>query len=93
MLHEPVGMRGKDPASQYKTRLGVWMLLGYAAIYVGFVAINLMAPALMETAVLFDLNLAVVYGFGLIALALVLAIIYNRMCLVEERRLAPQAKE
>jgi hypothetical protein len=41
----------------------------------------------MEATVLLGLNLAVVYGFGLIVLALVMAVIYNQMCLVEERRL------
>ncbi|MBN2207482.1 MAG: DUF485 domain-containing protein, partial [Candidatus Aminicenantes bacterium] len=80
MLHEPAAKPGADPAFAYKRRLGVWMFLLYAAIYAGFVAINLARPALMEKTVLFGLNLAVVYGFGLIIFALILALIYSRAC-------------
>ncbi len=80
MLHEPAAEKYKDHAVDYKTRLGVWMFLLYAIIYAGFVAINVIKPLLMEKIVLFGLNLAVVYGMGLIVFALVLAIIYNRAC-------------
>ncbi len=90
MLHEPAAKVERDPASAYKTRLGVWMFLLYAIIYAGFVAINLVAPSRMEAIVLAGLNLAVVYGFGLIVFALVLALIYNAMCMREEKRLEPR---
>ena len=78
MLHEPAAKFGADPAFAYKRRLGVWMFILYALIYAGFVVINLVRPGLMEKAVVAGLNLAVVYGFGLIIFALVLALIYNR---------------
>ena len=87
MLHEPVAKKGPDPASPYKTRLGVWMFVLYALIYAGFVAINLIAPHQMDAIVIAGLNLATVYGFGLIAFALVLALIYNALCMREEKRL------
>jgi uncharacterized membrane protein (DUF485 family) len=87
MLHEPAAKAGRDPASAYKTRLGVWMFVLYAIVYAGFVAINLVAPNLMEAIVLAGLNLAVVYGFGLIGFALGLALLYNAMCMREEKRL------
>ena len=38
----------------------------------------------MEKEIIFGLNLAVVYGFGLIGFALVLALIYNTMCCTHE---------
>jgi hypothetical protein len=41
----------------------------------------------MEATVFMGLNLAVAYGFFLIVFALVLALIYNRMCAVKEREL------
>jgi len=69
-----------DRAESYKTRLGVWMFCLYAAIYAGFVAINVIKPVLMETKIVLGLNLAVVYGMGLIVGALVLAVVYNRRC-------------
>lgn len=80
MLHEPASSQGKDSAAPYKSRLGVWLFFLYALFYVGFVAINLYDPLLMEWIVVFGLNLATVYGFLLIVGALILALIYNRMC-------------
>jgi uncharacterized membrane protein (DUF485 family) len=94
MLHEPAAPSGPDRATGYKMRLGVWMFIPYALIYAGFVFINLVKPVLMEETVVFGLNLAVVYGFGLIALALVLALIYNHACARQEsRHYAAPAKE
>jgi uncharacterized membrane protein (DUF485 family) len=93
MLHEPAAQGGEDYASGYKMRVGVLMFLLYAAVYAGFVAINVVKPVLMETRVVFGLNLAVVYGFGLIILALVLALIYNRLCAARERAVNPKENE
>ena len=86
MLHKPAASQGRDYAVKEKTRLGVWVFLAYAVIYAGFVAINVFTPKLMEVRVLFGLNLAVFYGFGLIVLALVLALVYNALCGRHEKR-------
>lgn len=80
MLHEPAANTGPDPAFLFKRRLGVFMFIIYAAIYAGFVVINLAKPSLMGKAVFEGLNLAVVYGFGLIVVALIMALVYNRAC-------------
>jgi uncharacterized membrane protein (DUF485 family) len=88
MLHEAAARVGKDPAFAYKRRLGVIMFIVYAAIYAGFVAINIIKPVLMETILFSGLNLAVVYGFGLIVFALLLALVYNRACGRKEAALA-----
>ena len=80
MLHEPATQAGKDHAADYKKNLGVKMFIVYAVIYAGFVAINVINPILMEMEIIFGLNLAVVYGFGLIIVALIMALIYNSMC-------------
>lgn len=80
MLHEPASQSGPDPASEYKARLGVWMFLLYCAVYAGFVVINLVSPATMECTVLWGMNLAVVYGMGLIVFAVILAIVYDAAC-------------
>ena len=87
MLHEPAATVGVDNAIQYKMRLGLIMFGIYASIYVGFVAINVINPLLMEVTVFFGLNLAVVYGFGLIIFALVLALVYNDKCTKMEKKL------
>lgn len=80
MLHGPATPAGKDPAGPYKMRLGLWMFAAYAIFYAGFVAINLLAPLAMATIVFAGLNLATVYGFALIIVALVEALVYNVLC-------------
>lgn len=85
MLHEPAAKLEKDHASAYKMRLGMRMFVVYAIIYAGFVAINVLSPLSMETIIIFGLNLAVVYGFGLIIIALTLALIYNYLCTKKEK--------
>jgi uncharacterized membrane protein (DUF485 family) len=80
MLHEPAANVGKDPAFAYKRRLGVILFFVYGAIYATFVILNIVDASLMEAILFGGLNLAVVYGFGLIILALILALAYNRAC-------------
>lgn len=85
MLHEPANTPPeKDHAIAYKTRLGIQMFVVYALIYAGFVLINIIKPVLMEKEIIFGLNLAVVYGFGLIILSLIMALIYNYLCIKQE---------
>jgi uncharacterized membrane protein (DUF485 family) len=92
MLHEPAAPAGKNYAVAYKTRLGIWMFLCYSIFYAGFVAINLSVPQLMEKIVLARLNLATVYGFALIAVALVQAMVYSALCSKQERLAEVQDK-
>jgi uncharacterized membrane protein (DUF485 family) len=88
MLHEPARDSGPDPASPYKTRLGLWMFLFYCLCYAGFVLVNVATEGrAMQAIVLAGLNLAVVYGMGLIVLALVMALVYNHLCTKREREL------
>jgi len=88
MLHEPAAPSGKDPAFAFKRRLGVIMFAVYAVVYAGFVVINLVRPALMGRLALGGQNLAVVYGFGLIVFALLLALVYNTACNRREAAMA-----
>ena len=92
MLHEPAAQSGKDPAFAFKRRLGVRLFAIYGLIYAGFVTINLVRPALMGALVLAGLNLAVVYGLGLIVFALLLALAYNSACNRKEAELADTQK-
>ncbi len=66
--------------SERNARLGLWLFAIYLAFYGGFVLISAFATSLLEWTPVAGLNLAVLYGFGLIALALVLALIYGWMC-------------
>lgn len=89
MLHEPAATSKPDPASPFKTRLGVWMFLLYCAVYAGFVFTNVFTEGeAMQEVVLGGLNLAVVYGMGLIVFALVLAVLYNNRCTAKEKEFA-----
>lgn len=67
-------------ARQYNTRLGLILFAIYLLFYLGFVLINAFAASLMEAIVVAGLNLAIVYGFGLIVVAFVMAMIYGFMC-------------
>jgi uncharacterized membrane protein (DUF485 family) len=88
MLHEPATPAGKDSAGPYKIQLGIRMFIFYALFYAGFVAINLMSPLTMAVIVVAGLNLATVYGFALIIVALVEALIYDWLCRRKEAHYA-----
>jgi len=86
MEHGPATDWGEDKASGYKQRLGMWMFASYCIVYAAFVVINSVNPKLMSKSV-GNLNLAVTYGFALIVVALVLAVIYNALSTRAEERL------
>ena len=86
MGHGPAVKLGKDNAATYKTRLGVKMFVVYTLVYAAFVIFNTTTPKMMES-IIFGQTVAVLWGFGLIALALVLAVIYNRLCTNAEEQM------
>ena len=93
MLHEPANaVTGIDEAAAYKRRLGLWMLLVYGILYVAFIVINVVSPAAMGVIVIGGLNLAIVYGFALIIIAFVLAIVYNWLCTRHEKSFETEGK-
>jgi uncharacterized membrane protein (DUF485 family) len=92
MLHEPTTPVGKDPAGPYKMRLGIRMFIFYSLFYASFVAINLLSPLAMAAIVFEGLNLATVYGFALIIVALIEALIYDWLCRKKEAHFAQADK-
>ncbi len=92
MLHKPAVVSGIDEAAAYKKRLGLWMLAVYGVIYIFFIVINVAWPKVMGTIVVAGLNLAIVYGFALIAIAFILAIVYNVMCTRHEKTFESERK-
>ena len=63
-----------------KTRpnpLGMTLFFVYLLFYAGFVLINATSPELMELTPIAGLNLAVLYGFALIVVAIVLSMLYG----------------
>ena len=80
MQHEPAFELGMDNSARQKARLGVWMFIFYTIIYTGFVLIGTFFPKLMGFKGLGGMNLAFIYGMGLIVLAFVMGLIYNFLC-------------
>lgn len=80
MLHEPASDIGPDEAAEKKSKLGVILFFVYTIIYSGFVFINLTQPELMGQELIAGQNIAIIYGFGLIVLAIVMGFIYNYFC-------------
>jgi uncharacterized membrane protein (DUF485 family) len=64
----------------HNTRMGVILFVVYVAIYGGFMALSAFAPDVMRKPILGGVNVAVVYGFSLIIAALVLALVYMKIC-------------
>jgi len=86
--HGPVTEWKEDEkTSRFKSKIGIWMFAGYSIVYAVFILFNVMNPKLMGMDI-GSLNLAIVFGFGLIILALVMALVYNALCgWAEERSL------
>lgn len=81
MLHEPAAVDNTtDNAAEKKAKLGVKLFFVYTIIYAGFVFIGLTKPELMGLEMFSGQNLAIVYGFGLIVLAIIMGFIYNYFC-------------
>ncbi len=89
MQHKPAPEIQKDASTAFKTRLGLSLFAVYGLVYASFVAINVINPKAMGQIVFDGLNLAVVYGFGLIILAIVMGLIYNAICTRAENRMNP----
>jgi uncharacterized membrane protein (DUF485 family) len=64
----------------HNTRMGVILFIVYVLFYGGFMALSAFSPDTMSMPFLAGVNLAVVYGFSLIVAALVLALIYMKVC-------------
>ncbi len=83
-MNAPTKSDSSDPKSSGSTepessKLGLVLFSVYLAFYLGFILISAFACDWFEVVLPGGLNLAVVYGFGLIILALVLAMVYGSL--------------
>lgn len=78
-MHGPSMEWKKDNSSSLKELLGKWFFFLYSIVYGGFIVINVVSPKFMGIDV-GSLNVAIVYGFGLIVFAMLLAFAYNHVC-------------
>ena len=60
--------------------MGLIFFAVYATVYSVFVVLNAFFPFTMDWSVLPGLNLAIVYGLGLIGLAFLMALLYGWLC-------------
>ena len=68
----------------HNTRIGLILFAVYVAFYGGYMVLSAFWPEVMSWDVLAGVNLAVTYGFALIGIALVLALIYLNLCLKQK---------
>lgn len=73
-------------------RVGLILFSIYLVLYGGFVLLNAFAPTTMEATPIAGVNLAILYGFGLIVAAILMSFLYGYLCRVEESS-APSDRE
>lgn len=61
-------------------RYGMLLFVIYLAFYVGFVVLNAFSPQQMEATPALGINLAILYGGGLIVGAMMLSLVYSWLC-------------
>ncbi len=70
------------------SRIGLVLFGIYLLLYGGFVFLNAFSPESMEAIPVAGVNLAIVFGFGLILAAFVLALVYGILCRATEEQTA-----
>jgi uncharacterized membrane protein (DUF485 family) len=77
----PVAKEQEDASVvAYNTRVGVILFAVYILFYGGFVAMSAFQHETMAQPFLAGVSLAILYGFALIIVALVLALVYMKIC-------------
>jgi uncharacterized membrane protein (DUF485 family) len=61
-------------------RYGLILFFLYVLLYAGFIAISVLSPDLMNHRPMGGVNLAILYGLGLILAAFILAMVYMALC-------------
>jgi uncharacterized membrane protein (DUF485 family) len=84
MTHGPPTEWKKEKSEDFKSKLGLIMFAAYTTLYLVFVFLCVLSPRLVATKV-GNLNLAITYGFVLIVIAIILALVYNFICARKEK--------
>lgn len=77
-MHEQSTKWKKDESSVIKEIVGKWLFFLYAIFYACFIIINVLSPGFMSIDI-GGLNMAIIFGFGLIVFAMILAFAYNHI--------------
>lgn len=70
----------KESLTKRKSTLGIRLFFIYFICYAGFVALGVFQYESLSVEVIGGLNLALVYGIGLIVFAVILGVVYNYYC-------------
>ena len=84
MAHGPATEWKEDKSEGFKTKLGLWMVVFFIVIYLAFILICVISPQIMANDV-GGINVAVTYGFLIIVIAIIQALIYNVICSRREK--------
>lgn len=76
-MNPPLSPHSPATVQRHNSRLGLQLFFVYLVLYVGFVLLNAYSPDIMEWRPWGGVNLALLYGFGLIVAALGLAFVYG----------------
>lgn len=84
LLHGPNPGAGNEPPEDPQiqarnARLGLRLFAFYGLVYACYVIVGAFLPGIMKIR-LMGLNIAILWGFLLIILAFVMAIVYGRLC-------------
>jgi len=93
MLHRPATITKEDYASKKKARLGILFFFIYLFFYGGFVTIGVVNYELLAIDTIGGLNLATLYGIGLIVFAVLLGLLYNFYCSRYEDRMEKEMEK
>lgn len=85
MEHGPATEWQVEASQGYKTKLGLIMCAFFVVVYLAFILTAVISPQSMAIDV-GKLNLAIVFGFGIIILAIIEALIYNFLCSNKEKQ-------
>lgn len=79
-MHVNQTVEESETLTKRKSALGIRLFFVYLILYAGFVLIGVSQYELLSVPVFAGLNLALVYGIGLIVFAVILGIVYNYFC-------------
>jgi uncharacterized membrane protein (DUF485 family) len=72
--------RSLTDREHYNARLGLRLFAAYCLFYAGFVLISAFRADWMDYEIIAGMNLAIVYGFALIIVAILLSFVYGCFC-------------
>jgi uncharacterized membrane protein (DUF485 family) len=84
MEHGPSTEWKVEKSQDFKTKVGLIMMSIFAVVYFVFILIAVTNPQMMANDV-GSLNVAIVYGFAIIIIAIVMALVYNYFCSRREK--------